>query len=179
MKKLLICLLFLLTACSEKPVKMYKYSYQKVETNSNQTQDKEPKLVLSHQGFNKAKRDEQLGKDEIEISEKLFITQINDIYYNFEDYKDKTIIVEGMFTELVNLKGDKKPAVYRKGPGCCGNDGWGGFILKYDGAYPNENEWIRVKGKLELVEKDRFKDLFLHVEELEVKQERGAEYVGQ
>ena len=31
------------------------------------------------------------------IGEKLFITQINEMYYNIENYEDKTIVVEGMY----------------------------------------------------------------------------------
>ena len=38
--------------------------------------------------------------DILEISEKMFLTQINDIYYNFDEYKDKTIIVEGMYASF-------------------------------------------------------------------------------
>lgn len=177
MKKLLLCILLLLVGCSEKPVKLYKYSYQKQE--NTEVKNDEPKLVLSKDSFHADKRAELLKEDVVEIKEKLFLTQINDIYYNFEDYQDKTILVEGMFTQLVNLKGDRKPAIYRLGPGCCGNDGWGGFLLKYDGPYPNDNDWIRVIGKVELVEKERFKDLYIQVESIEVTEERGAEYVSQ
>lgn len=36
------------------------------------------------------------GKEVLEIKEKLFITQINDIFYNFDDYKDKIIVIEGI-----------------------------------------------------------------------------------
>ena len=34
--------------------------------------------------------------DTLEIGEKMFLTQINDIYNNFDLYKDKTVIVEGI-----------------------------------------------------------------------------------
>ena len=82
--------------------------------------------------------------DILEIGEKMFLTQIDDIYFYFDDYKDKTIIVEGMYSLFYSAEGVKDtPVVFRYGPGCCGNDGWGGFLLNYDGAYPEENEWIR------------------------------------
>lgn len=117
--------------------------------------------------------------DILEIKEKLFITQINDMYYNFESYKDKTVIVEGMFTEMVSFDGKNKyPAVYRLGPGCCGNDGWGGFLLDYKKAFPKYDDWIRVTGK-PVLEKtsDGYDNLYLKVISLEVKTERGAEFV--
>lgn len=118
--------------------------------------------------------------DILEIKENLFITQINDIYFNFESYKDKTIIVEGMFTYFVSYFDDAKcPAVYRLGPGCCGNDGWGGFLLDYNGKYPSENDWIRVTGKPYIKETNGFADLYLKVLSIEVKSERGAEFVRQ
>ncbi len=114
----------------------------------------------------------------IEIKEKLFLTQINDIYFNFENYKEKTIIVEGMFTFLESYDGDLKfPAVYRRGPGCCGNDGWGGFMLDFKGKYPKEDDWIRVVGKPFIREENGYEDLYLKVSSLEIKTERGAEFV--
>ena len=118
--------------------------------------------------------------DILEIKENLFITQINDIYFNFDSYKNKTIIVEGMFTYFISYFDDAKcPAVYRLGPGCCGNDGWGGFLLDYAGKYPEENEWIRVIGTPYIKETNGFADLYLKVMSIEVKTERGAEFVRQ
>ncbi len=115
----------------------------------------------------------------IEISEEVFIAQINDIYYNFECYADKTIVVEGMYS--VFYAWDEQlscPGVYRNGPGCCGNDGWGGFMLNYDGDLPQDNDWIRVTGTPELVTAyDGYVDLFLNVTSLEVLDVRGAEFV--
>ncbi len=123
---------------------------------------------------------EETDSDVLEIKEKMFLTQINDIYYNFDSYQDKTIIVEGMYTLLYSWDGSKRiPGVYRKGPGCCGNDGWGGFFLNYDGTLPEENDWIRVTGTPELVVEEGFTLLYLHVASIEVKEERGAEFVMQ
>lgn len=114
----------------------------------------------------------------VEIKEKLFLTQINDIYFNFESYKDKTIVVEGMFTYLESYTDDSKyPAVYRRGPGCCGNDGWGGFMLNFKGKAPELDEWIRVVGKPFIKNQNGYEDLYLKVSSLEVKKERGAEFV--
>lgn len=200
MKKLLILLLVLvLAACQKQTDKMYKYSYQvnkdivdSNKVNLNQTsKSSEPSLKPTeikkndntnnpkHGILNDEDKKHAQSEDVLEIGEKLYIAQINDIYYNFDQYKDKTIIIEGMFTYLKSYKGDEKPAVYRLGPGCCGNDGWGGFILDYDHEYPKPNDWIRVKGKLKMVEKNHYRDLILIIDNLEIKAERGAEYVAQ
>ncbi len=114
----------------------------------------------------------------LEIKDKLFLTQINDIYFNYESYKDKTIIVEGMFTYFVSYLDDSEvPAVFRFGPGCCGNDGWGGFLLDWKGTYPEDNDWIKVTGKPVIKTTGGYQDLFLEVMSIEIKAERGNEYV--
>lgn len=115
----------------------------------------------------------------LEISEKVFITQINDIYYNFSDYKNRTIAVEGMYAIFWEWDEElRSPAVFRYGPGCCENDGWGGFLLNYDGEFPEVNDWIRVVGTPEIVTaSDGYKDLYLNVISLEVMDERGEEMV--
>lgn len=142
-------------------------------------------------------------KNTLVIGEKLFLTQINDIYNNFQRYDGKTIVVEGMlgnYTEWDNSM--QNAVVFRNGPGCCGNDGWGGFYLsdmtpkaKADGQgmlynYDKSGEdieiddWIKVTGKPALYEgtdtegtKHRY--LFLEVEKIENYKDknRGAEYV--
>lgn len=133
------------------------------------------------QGGNSEPQFDNKDSDVIEIKERVFIAQINDIYSNFADYEGKTIIVEGMYSEFqVSEDSPKMPVVYRKGPGCCGNDGWGGFFLRYDGQLPKENDWIRVQGKPLIEEgEDGYYNLFLQVDSLEVKKERGAETVKQ
>lgn len=122
---------------------------------------------------------ENKNKDQIVINEKVFITQINDIFYNFEDYEDKIIVVEGMYSVFESSISDAtSPVVYRNGPGCCNNDGWAGFLLKYDGELPEENEWIRVTGTplLENTE-EGYSNLYLNVEKLEILNTRGVELV--
>ncbi len=117
----------------------------------------------------------------IEISEKMFLTQIDDIYFNFDLYEGKTVVVEGMYNNFYAVDGETLfPVVYRRGPGCCGNDGWGGFYLSYDGTFPETDEWIRVTGT-PVIKTDElgFQMLFLEVSSLEVKEERGAEFVSQ
>jgi len=121
------------------------------------------------------------NKNIMEIREKMFIAQIEDIYYNIEDFKDKHIKVEGMYSVVEPEEGDtgKVHFVYRNAPGCCGNDGWAGFMLNYDGEYPNTNDWIQVIGTPEIVKNGVYEDLYLNVISIEVMEERGAEFVNQ
>lgn len=152
------------------------------DENNTQAKDNEAPVVPSHlndvQGIvndiNNAKND-----DIIEINEKVFITQINDIFFNFEDYKDKTIVVEGMYSIFESEISDiKMPVVYRNGPGCCSNDAWAGFLLKYNGELPKENDWIRVTGKPELEHtKEGYTNLYLNVDKIKILKERGKEDV--
>jgi len=114
----------------------------------------------------------------VEITETMFMTQINDIYINIEDYKDKTVKIEGMYSVFYSQDMTQSASVvYRNGPGCCGNDGWGGFQLEYDGEWPKENDWIEVIGNPKLVSNGQYKDLYLEVISVEVKDERGLETV--
>lgn len=192
--------LFSFTACQKQPdkdrfqpMKTGKASisdYMEEETNKDYETIKKPetdeenKTTPSHLKSSdeiSQQMKESKNKDIIEINEKVFITQINDIYYNFDDYKDKTIVVEGMYSVFESMLSDEtSPVVYRNGPGCCNNDGWAGFLLKYDGKEPKENDWIRVTGTPSLeTTKEGYTNLFLNVSDLEVLNERGAELVGQ
>lgn len=114
----------------------------------------------------------------IEITEKMFLTQINDVFYNFEDYEGQLLRVEGMYESDV-IEGKEYHVVYRLGPGCCGNDGWGGFLLNYEGEWPDINNWIEVEGTPRIVKEESLKWLYLDVTSLKVKEERGAETVFQ
>jgi Predicted membrane protein len=116
--------------------------------------------------------------DIVEIEERLFMTQISDIYYNFDEYAEKTIKVEGLYgKEESMIDGSALNTVFRYGPGCCGNDGWGGFYLIYAGEYPELDDWIAVTGTVEMEHSGQYTMMYLRVSSLEVREERGAEYV--
>ena len=66
--------------------------------------------------------------------------------------------------------------VYRFGPGCCENDGWGGFFLN-DGEGPEENEWIEVQGTPRIVQGSCAKWLYLKIIRLTMNEERRVETV--
>ncbi|MGN0915220.1 MAG: hypothetical protein ACI4NE_02535 [Succinivibrio sp.] len=114
---------------------------------------------------------------EIVIKDKMFITTINDIYVNLEDYKNDTITFEGMYEngyfDDPEFEGRLFPFVYRLGPGCCFNDTYAGMYLEYDGELPPEGSWLKVSGHAKYFEHNGFTDLFLVVDKLEVMEKAG------
>ena len=127
----------------------------------------------------------QLSNDDIvEIRERMFIAQLNDIYFNHNDYLGKTIKYEGMFTASTwEEMGQTYYHVYRQSPGCCGADGQAGFEVVWpDGSnesFPNENDWCEVVGTLDNYDEDGYIYLHIILDSLTVKNERGAEFVSQ
>jgi zinc transport system permease protein len=118
--------------------------------------------------------------DIIEIREKMFIAQTNDIYFNTPDYLGKTIKYEGIFTVYeVPETGAVYYSVIRYGPGCCGIDANAGFEVLWDKPYPQQNDWVEAIGVLEQYEEDGYQYLRLALSSLEVLPTRGAEYVDQ
>jgi zinc transport system permease protein len=119
----------------------------------------------------------------IEIKEKMFIAQVNDVYLNPEDYLGKTIKLEGIFT-LDQYEGYENPYcfVIRYGPGCCGNDGNAGFEVAWDTqekSYPEADAWVEATGMLSSYEEDGYPYLYLSLASLNVLDTRGAEFVSQ
>jgi uncharacterized membrane protein YcgQ (UPF0703/DUF1980 family) len=122
-------------------------------------------------------------KDVIDIKEKMFISQVNDVYVNPEDYMGKTIKLEGIFTMEQGY--DKSYCfVLRYGPGCCGYDGNVGFEVAWDKEkekpYPREDSWVEATGELKSYEEDEYsKFLYLDLVSLNVLDKRGMETVMQ
>lgn len=116
----------------------------------------------------------------LEIKEKMFIAQINDIYLNAQDYFGKTIRYEGLFKSTYwPEEGKTYYFVIRYGPGCCSYDGEAGFEVAWDGPLPQEDDWCEAVGVLELYEEGDISYLRLALTSLTVLDERGAEYVAQ
>jgi uncharacterized membrane protein YcgQ (UPF0703/DUF1980 family) len=118
--------------------------------------------------------------DVIEIREKMFIEQTNDVYINVDEYLGRTIKLEGIF----GIIEDDDPIcyyVYRFGPGCCGYDANAGFEVtwKNEGQYANEDDWVEATGVLESYEIEGEPLLRLALTSLVVKAERGKERVEQ
>jgi uncharacterized membrane protein YcgQ (UPF0703/DUF1980 family) len=120
-------------------------------------------------------------KDVIDIKEKMFISQVNDVYVNPEDYLGKTIKLEGIFKMEQGY--DKSYCfVLRYGPGCCGYDGNVGFEVAWDKEkekpYPGDDSWVEATGELKSYEEDEYsKFLYLDLVSLNVLDKRGMETV--
>jgi hypothetical protein len=127
----------------------------------------------------------------VEIREKMFIAQVNDVYLNPEDYMGKTLKLEGLFQIQHYYGTDPYYFVIRYGPGCCGNDGNAGFEVLWDEAflkepageeelvYPGEGDWVEATGVLGAYEEDGYPYLCIALSSLKVMDERGAEFVTQ
>ena len=120
------------------------------------------------------------NKGVIEIKEKMFIAQTNDIYLNAEDYLGKIIKLEGLFKQD---DGYNKSYffVIRYGPGCCGFDANAGFEVEWAKGkakpYPAVDSWVEATGELKSYEEDGMKYLYLDLASLNVLNKRGAETV--
>lgn len=114
----------------------------------------------------------------IEIRERMFINQCNDIYLNPDDYRGKVIKLEGIYDGFVDKEtGEKLNFVFRYGPGCCGYDGVAGFEFNYNGTIPNPQDWIEVVGVVEILEIDNYETVRLNAISLNVLDKRGKEFV--
>lgn len=113
-----------------------------------------------------------------EIREKMFISQCSDIYLNSDDYKNKTIKLEGIYDEYTDPETNKTYYfIIRRAPGCCGDDGAVGFEILYDGETPELNDWIEVVGTIEMIERNGSEHVALRLSKLTILDERGAEFV--
>ena len=93
----------------------------------------------------------------VEIKEKMFIAQTNDVYLNPDDYLGKTLKLEGLFKTADYGDTDKTYCfVLRYGPGCCGNDGNAGFEVAWDTPphepLPEADDWVEATGTLKSYE---------------------------
>jgi len=127
-----------------------------------------------------------LNDGTIEIREKMFATQVSDVYLNAEDYLGKTIKLEGLFkSELYYGKEEPYCFVIRYGPGgCCGMDANIGFEVAWakENAkpYPLVDSWVEATGVLKTYEEDGYANyLYLDLSSLNVLSRRGAETVKQ
>jgi uncharacterized membrane protein YcgQ (UPF0703/DUF1980 family) len=122
------------------------------------------------------------SSDTLEIGEKMFIAQVNDIYLNADDYFGKTIKLAGIFKQTPYIEGqDQYCFVIRYGPGCCGNDGNVGFEVAWDKEkeqpYPAVDSWVEAEGVLKFYEEEGYRLSYLDLSSLNVLTKRGAETV--
>jgi hypothetical protein len=114
----------------------------------------------------------------IDIPERVFVEQINDIYLNPYDYLGKYLRFEGAFsTYEVEEWGVHYYMVTRIGPGCCGNDANPGFEIRWEGNEIQPDDWVEVCGILEEYEEYGHRYLRLNTCSLKALDARGAEVV--
>ena len=120
---------------------------------------------------------------DVEVTEKMFLAQISDINLNSEDYLGKVIALEGMFMTVdYGTGGPVYHLVYRKSPGCCGNDGITGLEVVWDDpatAFPAENTWVRAVGTLEQYTEEDMPYLQLSLQSLTPTDKPGLDSVTQ
>jgi putative membrane protein len=119
--------------------------------------------------------------DVIEIGEKMFIAQVNDIYLNADDYLGKKIKLEGVFKKSTGE--ESYYFVLRYGPGCCGNDGLVGFEVAWAKEkakpYPADDSWVEAEGVLKSYEEQGYQLSYIDLISLNVLAKRGSETVTQ
>ena len=116
----------------------------------------------------------------VEIDEKMFITQTDDIYINQDEYLGQTVHYEGLFE--IYPPEDGFPAQYyviRRAPGCCGDDGKAGFEILWDGELPLDNDWVEITGTIQLYSDEGYERLVVKATALTVLPTRGQEFVTQ
>jgi uncharacterized membrane protein YcgQ (UPF0703/DUF1980 family) len=118
---------------------------------------------------------------DIKINERMFIAHIGDIYKNADDYMGDTIQIEGMYTYFDYGEDGICHFVYRKGPGCCGDDGFYSIEFTFDDVNFVEDDWIEVIGVLDkyMYMQGGIEYIVLRALSVEKKKERGIEFVTQ
>jgi len=118
------------------------------------------------------------GDDVIEIGERHFVNQVDEIFLNSSQYLGRTIRYAGMFrTFNWPATGEEFYFVIRYTFGCCGEEPIG-FELNPDGLdlLPN-GTWVEITGVLERYEDAEFSSLLLRVVSMVELDEPGAEFV--
>jgi|GEM_PF-44707 ABC-type Mn2+/Zn2+ transport systems, permease components len=147
-------------------------------TTQNEVQVNEEQATGDSSGQTEAEKKNRQNKEIVQIDEKVFMSQMTEIFANKEDYIGRTVSLEGyMYTQGVGE--DLTGGVVRNTPGCCGDDGILGFLYSWAGEVPKANEWLRVTGVLTEQEKDGTVQFVLEAEEVEVLEKRGVEFVTQ
>lgn len=178
----LICIA-LFSACGNEKKQQKSFTFPSTESNNAGTLsvDLPENIVETTQEQNEPV---SMQDKIIEIKEKMFIAQANDVYLNAEDYLGKTIKLEGLFKREQSEYGDYC-FVLRYGPGCCGSDGNVGFEVAWEPRsqtlvkYPNIDAWVEATGVLKVYREDGYPYLYIALSSLTVLDKRGLEFVTQ
>lgn len=151
------------------------------EEKTNTNTDKEYKEIKLDDGVLYTLTGEKVSSDVV-VGDNYFDTTINDMYLNYNNYKDKKIEIEGIY--FIN---DPYTFVGRYSESnLCPNCPTGYSFIEYqldgklDYEFTDEKEWIKVIGTLQKAndETSNYEDYFyLKVISLEIMNKRGLETV--
>jgi len=122
-----------------------------------------------------AEADSVSNKIDLVIGDKYFITQLNEIYLNTEDYLGKIIEIEGF-----PLSNGQYNFVARYGPGCCSNDAIAYLEYEYDTDLEliDEKDWIKIIGEIcKGQDADGTEYIYINALSVEKKDTRGVDTV--
>lgn len=184
----ILSILALLTACSISPKKQVENELSiAVPANDFAINKKKKETVIVEERVDRVF--DELPVDDgpvVQIDEKQYLTKIANIKTKIDEYKDKIIVVEGMYATYSSWDDSFSGSlVYRNGPNDFNNDIWGGFFLNdLKGQDVRIDDWIRVIGIPYVytttdTEGTEYEYLFLNVQELQIlpEKERGIELV--
>jgi uncharacterized membrane protein YcgQ (UPF0703/DUF1980 family) len=112
---------------------------------------------------------------DVVMSDNRFLTQLNDIYLNFDEYNGKTIEIEGfpMIDPQYTFIGRYSPGC----PYCSGNYAY--IEYKYDGKIDltSEKDWIKIIGTLKKGNDGKTDYIYIQVSSIEKMATRGKDTV--
>jgi len=121
-----------------------------------------------------------ISSQTVEIRERMFATQVNEIYLNARSYLGRTINLEGIFKAEGS---DEEPVLYvirYTSDSCCG-ESMIGFEVRWPNGqanqYPAGNTWVEATGVLKEYRSGFNRYLFLELSSLNIPDRRGAEFV--
>ena len=180
---LILTAAIILTGCSkaeEEPVQETKVTDEaEAQDDAAETDNSVTEAVQEQvRQLQEKEAENRSDKEVVYIEEKVYLSQMTDVYMNTSDYVGRTISWEGYILPDEIDEGVSW-AVVRNTPGCCGDDGRTGFYIKWDGTAPAENDWVRVTGVLTVRAKDANMYFLVEAQEMEILSERGLEFVSQ
>lgn len=116
----------------------------------------------------------KVEEETLVLKDKYFLTQLNDIYYNIDEYKGRKIEIEGF-----PMSDEKSTFVGRYGPGCCSIDGYAYIEYKFPEKLDlvNEKDWIKVTGTIQKRYEGNIIYVYINATSVEKLETRGTERV--
>lgn len=114
----------------------------------------------------------------ITIQDDTFVTQMEDIFINLDDYIGKTVTFEGFVTPI-DEEGSQYGITrfYEQDHGDHSHTLLVGLVCSYDGTWPAQDTWVEVTVTIDKVESEDGLTPIGIIQELIVKEERGLDTV--